>query len=474
MNTNIKEFVNPYNFISNGNQECKRINILDEIKSRENNLTGYIDFNITTKTPLFIPNTNKKPIDIIDDKNKNIEDEHEILEFFTYSDCKEGNCLKNEPVIPGSSIRGMVRNIYETLTNSCMSVIDGDSILYKRTADTYLPGLLKYDRNSKNIKLYKANVCKFDKKDFSEVKLYDTCKVEFDKKFKKDKYNKITKIEAINIRVLEKNEKVNQDKNEGYILIGEQGPKMGKKTKHNSFVFSLSNKEENSFVYKEAEKSLQKCLDTYASKKVNKNLNTGHGGYRKYKEEFEKFKNGKGNDYFPVYYSTIIKNDNEKIYYLSPACITKEVYNNTINDLIKEHGRYDQCIDIKNICHACALFGMVGEGKVDDEEYEGYLQAWSSKLRFEDGKIPNINMGNIKSYYDRKVTLQELSNPKISSTEFYLKKPTENAHFWTYDYYCENKKIKYYVPEILGRKFYWHNMKPNIYQNVKKMREIRL
>jgi hypothetical protein len=59
--------------------------------------------------------------------------------------------------------------------------------------------------------------------------------------------------------------------------------------------------------------------------------------------------------------------------------------------------------------------------------------------------------------FEQPVTLDALGSPKISNTEFYLKRPAENAWFWTYDYYItENGDVITNVPMINGRKFYWH------------------
>lgn len=36
--------------------------------------------------------------------------------------------IYHQPVIPGSEVRGMVRNLYETLTDSCMSGLSENEI----------------------------------------------------------------------------------------------------------------------------------------------------------------------------------------------------------------------------------------------------------------------------------------------------------------------------------------------------------
>ena len=62
------------------------------------------------------------------------DSEHKSYDFFKYG---------GEPVLPGSEIRGMLRSVYETLTGSCLSGIDDDMELVKRTNDIYKPGLIK-------------------------------------------------------------------------------------------------------------------------------------------------------------------------------------------------------------------------------------------------------------------------------------------------------------------------------------------
>ena len=94
------------------------------------------------KSSTFIPNTSKKFAYLENEK------EHYFYDFFSYEDLS--NCATNAipnnppkyPRIPGSEIRGMIRNVYEQLTNSCLSVIDEENLPYKRTSKVKKPALL--------------------------------------------------------------------------------------------------------------------------------------------------------------------------------------------------------------------------------------------------------------------------------------------------------------------------------------------
>lgn len=153
------------------------------------------------------------------------------------------------------------------------------------------------------------------------------------------------------------------------------------------------------------------------------------------------FIDGNGEDYFPVYYSSI-KNGKDEVVMLSPSCKAREMYRTQLKDMF---GVYAPCDNIDNLCEACALFGTVIDG-----------QGKASRLRFTDLKVQIPR----NLWYDEIVTLKPLSTPKITSTEFYLKKPTEQATFWTFDYYVEYRDGKLNVVlkdgEAQGRKFYWH------------------
>lgn len=449
-NDNIK-FVNPYNFISLGNKSYKKFNAL-EIRTKNDKITGYIQCELETKTPIFIPNvTNDK---VFYSKGE----EHKSYDFFSYEDLTNKTLHAdefNEPIIPGSSIRGVIRNVYETLTNSCMSVIDDEKPLYKRLPDPGQAGLII--RDGERISLYKSRrvmvkykECKLDDDnlgkygvDINKYSYGEKVWIEEGKKYKNKNY-------MPNVCKRIKKEKFDGGK-ECYVITGGSFIK-----KHHFTVILKENITKLDVLNENDIKRLENVLDLYLDKTINKNIKDKEEPPLKgYKELLEKFEKGEVNE-IPVFYKKI-----NGIYYISPACITKEVYNNTIGTIIKENGNYNPCNNIESLCECCNLFGMVGE---ENNKFE-YVNSNSSRIRFEDAKLVLNEGKEIKDIFLNKVTLKELASPKVSATEFYLFKPElkEAADIWTYDYAAKwersgrKKAISGYKPKIRGRKFFWHH-----------------
>lgn len=114
----MKGFVNPYNFIKFPKKKAATY-------EDEDRHTGVIKYTITTKTPLFIPNSSSECAFSQSDEVK----EHKSYDFFSYTELDTDKRYENEyhiPVIPGSEMRGGVRNVYETLTDSCMGILNTD------------------------------------------------------------------------------------------------------------------------------------------------------------------------------------------------------------------------------------------------------------------------------------------------------------------------------------------------------------
>ena len=460
-------FVNPYNFIPLANDKGKK---RGPAADREQLLSGKIKYTIKTVTPLFVPNTsNDRYFDIKAD-NETEEEYHKSYDFFSYNDLKglqAKDGIKFEPVIPGSEIRGAVRSIYEALTDSCFSASDSDSAFSRRTPQRYKPGILEHTsdgtwRLATDVKDY---ICR-NSNDFSlrneeaEAIHGDGIEVRFnDPKTNKDRRGKpLAYLDT-------------DGRKSGYLIKGNDGPVLAKsrgsrcptgcprdtqdkcrangyKTcykmmKHNYHVFCDKGPKKKN-VPRESIDQFSEVLRLYQ-------LNTGKA-YDAYIERWEEVKNSKKTSAIPVYYD--IPDPGETVILLSPACITREVYRNTLKTILGEH--YNTCSSKSRLCPACQLFGIVNP--------KGGLQR-TSNLRFSD-----LSVVKQKEYYSEPLTLDELGTPKPSTMEFYLKKPEvkledgQDLLVWTYDYYVTvdsngNTEFKLYDPVLAGRKMYWHSRK---------------
>lgn len=442
------KFLNPYQFIPLQD----KISDVDADVDKSS-YTGVINYKITTKkTPLFIPGEILHRDYEKDDKEEATG--HPYKRFFTYDNTNGDLSLKKKyrPSIPGSEIRGVIRSIYETLTNSCLSMIDGDEPIARRVNDAFLPGLIQRTEVSGkvNYTLLQAEKAVINFSKIGKQKEGEVCKGD------------VSKGGPVRYFDIKKTGRIT-----GYLLKGEI-PQKSTKT-HYSIMYLNSTKPQVVTDLTETDlENLQNILSVYNDPRVN--VLNKNGWYVEYKESLDKFLSGqlsitKGKvSFFPVYYYEINGKKQHKLY-LSPACITKEIYNTKVKSIIPG---YHACKDKKNLCPACHLFGMVGDTNEDSV---------AGKLRFTD--LTPKKAGDCSDYYyngrdcdkNGMVTLKELSNPKPSASEFYLQKPkNENGEIlnWNYDYYIysENEKTKYmlsedgYIPKIMGRKYYFHNLSP--------------
>lgn len=429
-----KEFVNPYNFIPFLGK-CHRS------EKKDGELTGVIEYSLLTKTPLYIRETNGY--------QKDFETGHYSYEFYSYGD--------NVPVVPSSSVRGMLRSVYEMLTDSCISVSGNEQLLSKRTKESFSPGLIKRRKTDNGFDLYEAIDClmrtgenslidnwKSDEehyaiKNYVQKDIYEGQKVYF---------NLIERIGEGNMKPLamEISLKENVNKQIGYIIKGEDGPDVYnddgeldiQKKKHNCHIFTLP--KHDRMVHKDIDiMQLKNTIATY-----------GYGKYQKYVEygnALNRFMTGADeNEYFPVYYKKITdyENSDNILLMLSPAAITKQVNGLNIRSLL---GEYASCIGKTEICEACGLFGM----------YDG-KQSEISRIKVTD---MFLDKPSSKCYEDY-VTIDLSRGPRLQNNEFYIKRPSDRASYWTYAYYLDEDGNAHISTEdeigVNGRKFYWHNL----------------
>lgn len=409
-------FVNPYNFISLPNKKAKAY--LDEDKHY-----GVIHYSITTKTPLFIPNSSN------DNAFGCKEADHKSYDFFSYTDLSNEKNVSGkyqEPVVPGSEMRGLIRNVYETLTDSCMGILNDDYPV-KRISVAFNPGLLRIEEDG-SLSLLKADSFRIDDDIYNPKKIdryKDGDLIYFDTPKPEGKVNG-------KIHSFDKNK--NNFNDHGYVLKwGFFINRRMKNAKNNYHAFKLSGDiVRNGLSKNEIKNKMNSIVTSYLEQPTVKPDDAK--AYEAYKKQFELFLEGKREKYFPVNYSDKVKG----LLSITPATFSKEVSSKSVADYA---GVFAPCKD--SLCPACDLFGKIGDN------------AKGSRIRFSDMYVEKHDSN--KSYYVKdSVTIDNLSSPKISNVDFYLERP-KNATFWTYDYYVSNNKVYAYTGILRGRKYYWHH-----------------
>lgn len=440
----MKGFVNPYNFIKFPKEKAPAYGDKDKH-------TGVIKYTITTKTPLFIPNSSS---DCAFSQSDAVKD-HKSYDFFSYVELDSNKRYENKyhtPVIPGSEMRGVVRNVYETLTDSCMGMLNTEEYPVKRSMEKFSAALIYRDRKGK-FSLYDARSLRIGEAapDNGIPEGFDKCSngtlIHYQEPLKNSK-GQPKPIEEYSLKSGIYPEK-------GYLLKWGMGVK--KKRYH---VFSINRNRYPDGKVKginlsedTIERKLIKVIDHYLSEPAIQPADKM--AYEEYRKDVENFLEGKEGEYFPVNYSKMDKG----IYYLAPATYTKEVSGNNLGKLA---GEFAPCK--KDYCPACDLFGYVGE---NNESCKG------SRIRFSDMYVTDEREDEKLYYVDgNPVTLQALGEPKLGNTEFYLKSP-QGATFWTYDYYIignkkDLKKSKQIIEDgvLRGRKYYWHHRKVKLNEKI--------
>ncbi len=407
----MEKFLNPYNFISFPPKKDEAYE-----KDETQGHTGVIYYTITTESPLFIPNSSTEKTF----SQSMTTQEHKSYDFFSYTQLssyteEKGNPKAAQPVIPGSEIRGVIRSVYETLTDSCMGVLNSDTFPIKRSLQKFEPALIRKDKNGYQL-IRAKSFCIGDKAKEGE----------HPKEFKD--YSNGTWIKN------------------GYLIKWGMGVK---KKRYHIFSPEINNNNGKEKVINGVSLS-REVLDIKLIKVIESYLNESaieeenKNAYEAYQKDLENFMNGSCEEttYFPVNYSTL----SNGMFYLSPATFTKEISNNSIGKLA---GEFTPCDSIQE-CPACELFGRASE---DNENSKG------SKIRFSDLYVTDKRDNG--EYYKTLLTLPALGAPKLGNVEFYLKKP-QNADFWTYDYYIENENLKIEPAQLRGRKYYWHHINTKI------------
>jgi CRISPR/Cas system CSM-associated protein Csm3 (group 7 of RAMP superfamily) len=397
-----ERFINPYNFVSISET-------VERCAAKPGTLSGTICCELETLSPLFIPNTTK-------DKAFGTQYSHSY-DFFSYEDLNErGDYRQNpaRPIIPGSSIRGVIRSAFEAATNGCMSTCDDDNTLYRRTPVPRKQfGIIEKDADTGERILYKAAKWKLPVSQRASHKTGD----------------------ALRGGIYLRGENFSTKKNDA--IMKYELDKSGNKIE--LLRFSEDSREWTNLV------EVWRLYQHRDGKIKGVNQSIDNSGYPDYLNA----------EQIPVYYAKL---DNYDFYYFAPAAITKEVFSRTLNELLKKQGEHNPCEHSDYLCQTCRLFGMVGEDAV------------ASRLFFRDATpIIDCETSEWRDYYDSVRALPVLASPKVSSTEFYMDDVVGSAYF-NYDYFVNyypyydkhgkpaDAPVRSFLdnPKLRGRKLYWH------------------
>jgi len=120
----------PHYFIKPSDKKVDRIGaaeLVSHVKKQDHEgnelLSGTITCKLTTKGPIFIPDTENDNYFGMEEPGKSEKEKHKNYGFFR---------INGKIAIPGSSIRGMVSSVFETLTHSCFRVMDEKKYITRR------------------------------------------------------------------------------------------------------------------------------------------------------------------------------------------------------------------------------------------------------------------------------------------------------------------------------------------------------
>lgn len=362
---------------------------------------------------------------ILEDKdNKNlyfIKKDDSTLNIFVYAKGSGHKSyrffrLKNENgneefAIPSTSLKGMLRSVFEAATNSCFSVFEGGLLGKRERPENYdktllltagliidIPKSIDKPGYVKGMKYYKLN-----HKKYPEYK--NNFKLNGNKILIKTVSDDVSEIKEYN-----ENETIPDEYIVGYLKTSDQGLP-GKTQKRNEYVFVEDSPSEN------FELAYEKYQNYVISNKNNK--------YRPTKVP-------KPGD--TIWFRSKEKNIQEFGY----AQIYRKPFGKSISDLLPQP--FYPCSNYDMLCTSCRIFGWVHPQPTKDL----HKVAYAGRV-----KISHANLIEEKGTLDD-FPLAKLSTPKPTTTFFYLLK---------------NRKPDFYVKydssgaHLRGRKFYLHQKK---------------
>ena len=436
-NSSIPEATAPYNFIALNKEVISIYSNKDEIPSFDkfhNDLyTGYIDIDIETKTPIYIRDT----------AESSAKDNKDNSDFFSPADKFR---------IPGSSIRGLIRNIVEIASYSKLNFIDGNRKFHFRSfmdkslnlRNAYIEYMIDSSNNIIEYPNLKAGC--FVKKGHNKYAIIPSFSKENNTWFYRVEQNLVNKI-------INKNDKrqffdsiffkpVKPAQNKHYDVAIKYA-KVTEISKNNNNGFIEGYLIRSGYVsgkHKDGTKA-GKHLDWIIAK-PQKDVNeipVAKNIIENYKNDINRSKdsidlikmlNDKNNE-VPCFYVTDSNNDKDIISF-GHTGMFRIAYKYDLNYFIKQN-------ESKGIGIATAIFGNETD--------------FASRVFFEDAYLSNDSKDKVST---ESVKPKILSEPKPTSFQLYLKQDKKNIKINDKRIMDGLKDYNSSDAEIRGYKMYWH------------------
>ncbi|MFZ2358929.1 MAG: TIGR03986 family CRISPR-associated RAMP protein [Anaerolineae bacterium] len=394
-------------------------------------LTGRITCKLETVTPLFISDSH----DIKVTKTRltdGREVEHKSYRFFQ---------VAGKDAIPATSLRGMVRSLFEAVTNSPFSVFDSDERLEYRIdpaeARRFKPGIVRSlpaDGKPGAIALCEeAKVSAYY--DDPEGNVLDdswTCGEKAWAIVGQTK-NNIPMVETIS-RDHKGLASDGRQVREGWVKVTGQ---------------TIDTKRNESFFYFKGEPAKARTVSFDADREEDFNTIL-YAQLRDRVEDFHSQVQSKRLEPGNLVYVELDPEDNTQVWNIALARVARLRYRNAIGDLLPDHLK--PSVDYDRLDIASRVFGWV---KATREEDRSARVAYAGRVRFSHATLTE---DGDKGVYNAELPLAILGAPKPTTTLFYLRKEKGE---WSED---ERKKpgaattIGYDGPNTLrGRKVYRHH-----------------
>lgn len=463
-------------------------------------ITGKITCTLETKTPLFISNSE----DIhVDQEHK----QHKTYKFFE---------IDKKPAVSASALRGMVRNVFEAVTNSCLPIFEYEKPPLSRRLST------DEARNLKPVRVEKINSdgsATLRLLNSAWVRFYDEPDIvptgnSYSQRTKPTLPAPINFEEEYTVWL----KCINHPRRHFPIWYVHQvitDGQMPTITNTNNecigkgwFYFTnqnADNKHDERFFFYEVDNAgnaVRSAVKAILENNVREKYEILVKEYKDYHaSDIEKYKRDgiepdkkiHGNSPKPAYskfiledrykqlqegdlvYAKIVENGEKKYAdYIVPVSMSRIGYKNTVESCLDDYHRsckyFNQnAKDITelNLCPACRVFGWVAiEDKQnnDNKSNKNRSLAYASRVIFSNAFIPNPKENPIKILKinnSEEITLNILSSPKPTTTNFYLLQNGQASPSINYD--NDNAQLR-------GRKFYQHHaqIKPQEALRVKK------